>query len=52
MTEGSAQVNFTCPTKLLKEFDEIWKKTWRIPSRKDALLRAMEDFITAHKEAD
>jgi len=51
VTETSA-VNFNCPTKLLEDFDKTWKQTGRIPNRTDALLRAMEDFITAHKEAD
>lgn len=50
MTETSL-VTFNCPTKLLEDFDNTWKKPGRIRDRTAALLRAMEKFIETKKEA-
>jgi len=51
VTEGSAQVNFKCPSKLLADFDEAWRYIPSISNRTVALLRVMENFVLEYREA-
>lgn len=43
------QVNFLCPEKLLKEFDEAAEKA-KFSSRVEALRALIRDFVNQHKE--